>query len=48
MKEFLTLAGLRPTRSYKGKGCDRCRKTGYSGRLGIYELMVMDDACGTS
>ena len=28
----------------KGKGCDRCRKTGYAGRLGIYELMVMDDA----
>jgi type IV pilus assembly protein PilB len=28
---------------WKGKGCDRCRKTGYSGRLGIYELLIMDD-----
>ena len=24
--------------------CDRCRKTGYSGRLGIYEMLVMDDS----
>ncbi len=28
---------------WKGKGCDRCRKTGYTGRLGIYELLIMDD-----
>ena len=26
-----------------GKGCDRCRKTGYSGRSGLYELLVLDD-----
>ena len=31
-------------KTFRGKGCDRCRKTGYAGRLGIYELMVMDDA----
>ena len=28
---------------YHGVGCDRCRQTGYSGRLGIYEMMEMDD-----
>ena len=44
MKEFLALQGFGETTTYKGKGCDKCRKTGYSGRLGIYELMVMDDA----
>ena len=44
MKEFLTLQGFAESSFYKGKGCDRCRKTGYSGRLGIYELMLMDDA----
>lgn len=44
MAEFLTLQGMDISRLYKGKGCDRCRKTGYSGRLGIYELLVMDDA----
>jgi type IV pilus assembly protein PilB len=27
----------------KGKGCDTCNKTGYKGRAGIHELLVMDD-----
>lgn len=27
----------------RGKGCQRCKKTGYKGRLGIYELFKMDD-----
>jgi type IV pilus assembly protein PilB len=44
MKEFLTLQGFGEVTTYKGKGCDKCRKTGYTGRLGIYELMVMDDS----
>jgi type IV pilus assembly protein PilB len=44
MKEFLTLQGFTSGKSFRGKGCDRCRKTGYAGRLGIYELMVMDDS----
>jgi general secretion pathway protein E len=29
--------------SKKGAGCDECRGTGYRGRTGIYELLVMDD-----
>src|SRR5438477_5525594 len=44
MREFLTLQGFKSEKVYQGKGCDRCRKTGYSGRLGIYELLVMDDS----
>ncbi|AMV38831.1 GspE/PulE family protein [Planctomyces sp. SH-PL62] len=28
---------------YYGKGCDRCNNTGYKGRQGIYELIVMND-----
>ncbi|MEM1013309.1 MAG: ATPase, T2SS/T4P/T4SS family, partial [Planctomycetota bacterium] len=28
----------------KGVGCDKCRQTGYTGRLGLYELLKMDDA----
>ena len=28
---------------YRGKGCERCRGTGYSGRCGIYEVLVLDD-----
>ena len=27
----------------KGKGCDVCTKTGYKGRLGIHELLIMDE-----
>jgi len=28
---------------YRGRGCERCRNTGYSGRSGIYEMLVLDD-----
>jgi len=28
---------------YRGKGCDHCRGNGYKGRLGVYELMIMND-----
>jgi general secretion pathway protein E len=31
---------------YKQKGCDRCANTGFMGRRGIYELLLMDDAVG--
>ncbi|HWE02070.1 MAG TPA: ATPase, T2SS/T4P/T4SS family [Tepidisphaeraceae bacterium] len=44
MQEFLTMQGFTAQACYRGRGCDRCRRTGYSGRLGIYELLVMDDA----
>lgn len=27
----------------RGKGCLHCRRTGYAGRIGIYELLVMKD-----
>ena len=29
---------------YKAVGCDRCQHTGYSGRIGIYELVEIDDS----
>ena len=29
---------------YRPKGCPRCNQTGYEGRLGVYELLVVDDA----
>jgi len=28
---------------YRGGGCDACRKTGYKGRIGIYELFVITE-----
>lgn len=27
-----------------GRGCDECRKTGYKGRLGLYEVMTWNEA----
>ncbi len=31
---------------YKAKGCDKCEGKGFTGRIGIYELLVADDATG--
>jgi len=30
-------------RLYKGKGCQLCRNTGYEGRVGIFEIMEIND-----
>ena len=42
-RAFLTQQGFSDEKIMRGKGCDKCRKTGYAGRLGIYELLIMDD-----
>jgi general secretion pathway protein E len=31
---------------HRPKGCDKCAQTGFMGRRGIYELLMMDDAVG--
>jgi type IV pilus assembly protein PilB len=46
--QALRLLGIRPEQIkdrpiYKGRGCARCSGTGYKGRLGIFELMVMNN-----
>jgi type IV pilus assembly protein PilB len=28
---------------YRGKGCEKCNRTGYKGRMGLFELLVMND-----
>ena len=28
---------------YRGRGCDSCNNTGYKGRVGLFEFMVMND-----
>ncbi|CAN5374171.1 type IV-A pilus assembly ATPase PilB [soil metagenome] len=30
-------------RLYRGKGCEVCRMSGYKGRVGLYEVMLMND-----
>jgi general secretion pathway protein E len=34
----------RPIRVYRPGACDHCNHTGYRGRIGIFELMLVDDA----
>jgi general secretion pathway protein E len=37
-------AQLKGSQIFKARGCEKCWKTGYLGRMGIYELLVMSDA----
>ena len=32
---------------FKGAGCNSCSQTGYKGRVGLFELMIMDDELRT-
>ena len=32
-----------PPTGFRGRGCDHCNQTGYRGRTGIYELLVIND-----
>jgi len=43
VRKALEKMGQNITTFYKGVGCKRCRNTGYSGRVGIHELLVLDD-----
>jgi type II secretory ATPase GspE/PulE/Tfp pilus assembly ATPase PilB-like protein len=39
----LNIDALGLAKVWKGRGCDQCRETGYRGRTGVYELLVMDN-----
>jgi general secretion pathway protein E len=39
----LDVEALGLTRVWRGAGCEQCRGTGYRGRTGVYELLVMDN-----
>ncbi len=39
----MTQADLGDRTFYRGKGCDKCNNTGYKGRVGLFELMIMND-----
>lgn len=42
--ESSIFSGKPPVNLYKGKGCGKCSGSGYLGRTGIFELLVIDDA----
>ncbi|MCL6501580.1 MAG: Flp pilus assembly complex ATPase component TadA [Pirellulales bacterium] len=39
----LTHTDVQGKKFYRGKGCEACNNTGYKGRVGLFELMVMND-----
>jgi type IV pilus assembly protein PilB len=46
--EMLAELQLTPTdvadkKFFRGKGCDTCNNTGYKGRVGLFELMIMNE-----
>ena len=43
MREFVAMHGIHGDTMRLGRGCAACRQTGYTGRLGLYELLVLDD-----
>ncbi len=34
---------LKDRKFFRGAGCDNCNNTGYKGRVGLFELMIMND-----
>lgn len=42
-QKHLASAGIDLEKVMYGAGCSKCRDTGYSGRLGIYELLIIND-----
>ncbi len=43
LRKAIEKMGLEVTEFYKGAGCRKCRNTGFSGRVGIHEIMVLTD-----
>jgi type IV pilus assembly protein PilB len=38
-----TFADIGTGKYMKGRGCSECRRTGYRGRIGVFELLVLDE-----
>jgi type IV pilus assembly protein PilB len=43
MARYVEKEGVEPGQIYHGAGCDCCRGSGYLGRVGIYELLIIDE-----
>jgi type IV pilus assembly protein PilB len=43
MELQLTPEDVEGRKFYRGAGCEYCNHSGYKGRLGLYEIMVLDD-----
>jgi len=43
MREHLESSGIEVGDVFHGAGCEHCRNSGYAGRIGIYELLIVDE-----
>lgn len=43
MELNLTRTDIAGKKFFRGKGCNACNKSGYKGRMGIYEIMVLNN-----
>jgi type IV pilus assembly protein PilB len=43
LRKALEKMGYEMEKFYKGIGCRKCRNTGYAGRLGVHELLIVND-----
>jgi type IV pilus assembly protein PilB len=43
MRKYLEKVKIGPEQLFHGAGCENCRGSGYAGRIGIYELLLVDD-----
>mgnify|MGYP001068833070 CR=1 FL=1 len=41
--KFVNTAQVKEIRLYRGKGCDACNHTGYTGRIGIFEVLKIEE-----
>jgi type IV pilus assembly protein PilB len=41
--QYVERAGIKPEEVFHGAGCEDCRDSGYLGRVGIYEMLIIDD-----
>jgi type IV pilus assembly protein PilB len=43
MKWLMDVQGFKADKLTHGEGCEKCRNTGYHGRTGLYEMLILDD-----
>jgi type IV pilus assembly protein PilB len=41
--KFVNTTQVKEIRLYRGKGCDACNHTGYTGRIGIFEVLKIEE-----
>jgi type IV pilus assembly protein PilB len=43
MRKYVEKVGIKASQLMHGTGCDKCRQSGYQGRVGVFELLIVDD-----